>query len=289
MRKIFGVIIAIAIIAMAVWLLNNGENGSQASTGRIVAEAIFSCEAGKLIEARFRKESVELALSDGRNIDLSQVISASGARYANDDESIVFWNKGNTAFMLEDDQKTYTGCVEEGTEKSPDSEVYKNEDGTFLVWYPSVFEIEESNVKTSSQWSYSTAEEGNLGIKLHIPDSYQPDTNLQEAVFLVGWSKKKEAVQKCLESPTGNIMKTEKITIDGVTYQHTKYGSAGAGNFYEIDQYRTRKGERCYSIEKMIHSTNMDNYPPDQGIIAFDKPDIEQLLQKAWEGFQFTE
>lgn len=289
MRKIFGVIIAIVIIATAVWLVTGGEESSQEPTDEIIAEVTYRCESEKSMDAIFRKESVALALSDGRKMDLPQVISASGARYANDDESIVFWNKGNTAFLLENDRETYTGCVEEGTEGTSDSEIYKSEDGTFLVRYPSVFEIEESSIEESSQWSYSTAEEGNLGIKLRIPASYQPDTNLQEAVFLVGWSQKKEAVQKCLESPSGNIMKTEKITIDGVTYQHAKYGSAGAGNFYEIDQYRTRKGERCYSIEKMIHSTNINNYPSDQGITAFDKPDITELLQKAWEGFRFTD
>jgi len=40
-----------------------------------------------------------------------QAISASGARYANTDESIVFWNKGDTAFIQEGDVTTYENCV----------------------------------------------------------------------------------------------------------------------------------------------------------------------------------
>jgi membrane-bound inhibitor of C-type lysozyme len=41
------------------------------------------------------------------------VISGSGARYANADESIVFWNKGDTAFITEgaDDAMTFEDCV----------------------------------------------------------------------------------------------------------------------------------------------------------------------------------
>ncbi|MEI7480174.1 MAG: DUF333 domain-containing protein [bacterium] len=41
---------------------------------------------------------------------LPQVISASGARYANTDESFVFWNKGDTAFVNEGDKQTYVDC-----------------------------------------------------------------------------------------------------------------------------------------------------------------------------------
>jgi membrane-bound inhibitor of C-type lysozyme len=54
---------------------------------------------------------VRLALSDGRKVTLPQAMSGSGARYANADESIVFWNKGNTAFIEEKGKTTYEGCA----------------------------------------------------------------------------------------------------------------------------------------------------------------------------------
>ena len=76
--------------------------------------AIFDCEAGKSIEAAFDngpKPGVRLSLSDGRRWMLPQASSASGARYANGDESIVFWNKGNTAFIEEGGRTTDQGCV----------------------------------------------------------------------------------------------------------------------------------------------------------------------------------
>jgi membrane-bound inhibitor of C-type lysozyme len=97
------------------------------STGHPVASATFSCDGGKTIQATFYSGtstlstdpnqppvlggSVALVLSDGRNMILPQVISADGGRYANASESIVFWNVGDTAFMTENNAKTYTNCT----------------------------------------------------------------------------------------------------------------------------------------------------------------------------------
>ena len=71
----------------------------------------FACDGGKAIEAVFARSSAKLMLSDGRQITLPQAISADGARYANPDESFVFWNKGNTAFIDENGVRTYDGCA----------------------------------------------------------------------------------------------------------------------------------------------------------------------------------
>ena len=76
-----------------------------------VADATFSCTDGKSIHATFWERKVDLALSDGRTMTVPQAISASGARYANTDESFVFWNKGNTAFITEGKTTTYTDCA----------------------------------------------------------------------------------------------------------------------------------------------------------------------------------
>ncbi len=76
--------------------------------------ATFVCDAGKTIVASFingPQASVKLSLSDGRELILPQALSASGARYANRDESIVFWNKGNTAFIEEGGKATYSRCA----------------------------------------------------------------------------------------------------------------------------------------------------------------------------------
>ena len=78
-----------------------------------VATATFKCQGGKSIEATFYASSVSLTLSDGRSLTVPQAMSGSGARYANKDETFVFWNKGDTAFVTEgeDGKETYSGCA----------------------------------------------------------------------------------------------------------------------------------------------------------------------------------
>lgn len=78
-----------------------------------VATAVFKCQGGKSIDAIFYVNSVSLKLSDGRSLIVPQAMSASGARYANKDETFVFWNKGDTAFVTEgkDGKETYSGCA----------------------------------------------------------------------------------------------------------------------------------------------------------------------------------
>ena len=86
---------------------------TQAHAQAPVAVATFGCKGGKTIEASFYADKVALKLSDGRTMTLPQAMAASGARYATKDESFVFWNKGDKAFVTEgkDGAETYSGCV----------------------------------------------------------------------------------------------------------------------------------------------------------------------------------
>jgi membrane-bound inhibitor of C-type lysozyme len=88
-------------------------------TGSIINSVTFSCAGNKTIQALFFADKAELTLSDGRHMLLLQAISASGARYANTDESFVFWNKGNTAFIEESYKTTFKDCITTGTDQAP--------------------------------------------------------------------------------------------------------------------------------------------------------------------------
>ncbi len=75
--------------------------------------ADFKCLGKKSIAAEFDRapvDQVKLKLSDGRELTLPHAVSADGARYANAEESIVFWNKGEAAFITENGKETYS-CV----------------------------------------------------------------------------------------------------------------------------------------------------------------------------------
>jgi hypothetical protein len=82
------------------------------SAGEAV-HARFRCADGRTVDAVFSngpRSSVSLVLSDGRSLSLPQRRSASGARYANADQSFVFWNKGDDAFIEENGQPSHRGC-----------------------------------------------------------------------------------------------------------------------------------------------------------------------------------
>lgn len=85
--------------------------GSQVRTSKILGEkvndVVFVCDAGKNIRAVFYKQGVHIWPANKEDVYLLQTISASGARYANADESLVFWNKGNEV-MIESNGKADT-------------------------------------------------------------------------------------------------------------------------------------------------------------------------------------
>lgn len=113
--KLLAIIIYVATLFLGFFLGIRYEN---AKTTVILYEkensaikAVFACPGDKAIYAEFVADKVNLLLSDGRSLSIPRAISASGARYANADESFVFWNKGNGAFIEEKGSVTYDGCV----------------------------------------------------------------------------------------------------------------------------------------------------------------------------------
>jgi membrane-bound inhibitor of C-type lysozyme len=82
-----------------------------------ISKVTYTCADDKGIEATYYPDKVDLVLSDGRTMSLPQTMSGSGIRYANADESFVFWSKGNTAFATEGDadKPTFADCVEQSS------------------------------------------------------------------------------------------------------------------------------------------------------------------------------
>jgi len=78
---------------------------------KVIASATFNCAEKKTIQAKFFKDKAEITLDDGKSMILPQTISGSGARYANADDSFVFWNKGDTAFIEEKGEITIKDCL----------------------------------------------------------------------------------------------------------------------------------------------------------------------------------
>ncbi len=63
------------------------------------------------VDATFGDSSVTFSEDDLGTMTLPQVISASGARYANADESIVLWNKGNDVVIYQKGKAIFHGST----------------------------------------------------------------------------------------------------------------------------------------------------------------------------------
>lgn len=110
--QIVAIVLFVGIFLVGFQIGRTFENKSV--LGAPIISAKFTCIDNKIIDADFYKNFVHLKLSlNNKAVYLPQTISASGARYANDDESVVFWNKGNTAFITEGDPNnpTYKDCM----------------------------------------------------------------------------------------------------------------------------------------------------------------------------------
>lgn len=81
------------------------------SLAPIIHEVEYLCTSNKRVVAQFSDGQVQITLPDSRAYTLPQTAAASGAKYANEGDKIVFWTKGNTAFVQENKQTTFDNCV----------------------------------------------------------------------------------------------------------------------------------------------------------------------------------
>jgi len=245
----------------------------------------YYCREGTII-ASYENAGVTLMLSDGRSLTLPQAVSGSGVRY--ELGSIVFWNKGDTATLSENNAPTYSNCVS-GTQTSiGTTNMYTDTGKTFSFSYPNTFSLYGGDGSYDTNWSGRSTDLGILLTVVAIPKSFQPGTNFSEAKFTVGVSSDPKAVANC--QITG-VMNGDQVpvpvNINGISYKKLISGDAGAGNFYENTSYRTVRNGQCYAIEYTIHSTNIGNYSPDQNIKEFDKAKVTNTLESIVQSFKF--
>lgn len=243
----------------------------------------YFCKEGTII-ASYGTGSVAISLSDGRTLTLPQVMSGSGIRYESD--NIDFISKGNNAFLQEKAVTTYNDCVAGSQVSSGTTNTFTDATKLFSFSYPVGFTL-SGVLGFTTDWRVQSTDSGLQLAQVYIPRSYQPGTNFSEAKFTVGTSSDPHAVTNCPTEGDGNPVKKSTVTINGTPYTKLSFGDAGAGNFYDTTSYRTLRDGQCYTIEYTIHSTNIGNYSPDQGIVEFDKIKIQNTLDGMVQSFKF--
>jgi len=260
----------IAILIVVVLLFVGGIIVWKSAPATVSVSAVtFSCDQGKTIQASFYPQSVSLKLSDGRTMSLPQAVSASGARYANADETFVFWNKGNTAFITENAQniETYSNCVA-STTTGPEEiwNTFASSTLGFSLQYPPSYTVDQT-------YQYNLLGPANpkiKGVKFSIPKSMATGSNLSssDTGISIEWIP---GLTRCTASAFfGQKVVPQTIKDDGTSYSVASTSDAGAGNFYDETVYALDGSNPCQAFRYFIHSTNINNYEPG-AVQEFDR------------------
>ncbi len=273
--KTLSLLVLVVVVIGGVWLWWGHRVAlAPTSENNPVATVAFACDAGKNITAVFYKNRVELTLSDGRNLSLPQTLSADGGRYSDGNpqvagsESLVFWEKGNGAFVEEgtDQKQTYTGCVAVAPDPGTLPQIYSDGTAGYSFRYPAGYTL-------NTPYTYQELGPGRdiKGVKVTIPASMAAGTNLSSSDTGVSIEQLPN-VQECNAALFfgEKTMATSTVTDGGTTYSYAKGGGGAAGNLYEEDVYALPGTSPCTAVRYLIHSTQLANYPAGTKT-AFDR------------------
>ena len=287
------IVIVIIIIGAFLWynrnaswlapFLGTGTVATQQESGQVS----YSCDAGKTITATYYSGaaiaptssttpptpngSVALVLSDGRNLTLPQTLSGSGIRYANADESLVFWSEGNTAFITEGAgagaPQTFTNCIALSNIGGQESwNVFVSPSLGFSIKYPPGY-------TATTSYSYQALGPGKSinGVKFTIDPTIATGTNLASDSYVSVEQLPVDAVNCTASLFLGDqVGATSTVTDNGVTYSVASGNDAGAGNLYNEMVYAIPGSSQCTAVRYFIHSSQIGNYPPGM-VTAFDQ------------------
>lgn len=302
--KFIFLLIILAVIAAILFSLNQPKGNVQLpvpgsseipiTNNNPVASVFYSCNGGKTISVDYYKGgnvpvnpgeppvptgSVKIALSDGRKLDLAQTISADGARYANLDESFVFWSKGNGALVLENNQeKSYIGCVLVVHEPAGSdlSQIYSNGAQGFSIRLPQDYTVDEP-------YEYQLNPDKKIsGVRFKISGSLSEGTNLSSDSYVSIELLPQTAECSASLFLDGDHPVAEK-NENGQTYSVAQASNAGAGNRYEETVYAISGTNPCIAIRYFIHYGVIQNYP-EGSVKEFD----QQALLKQFDQIRST-
>jgi membrane-bound inhibitor of C-type lysozyme len=282
-----GVLGALVIVILAGWWItsNRPATPSPSETNTPIATAAFACDNGKSIGASFYQGSttaaapdqpptpsgsVALQLSDGRTMTLPQTISGSGIRYANADESFVFWGKGNTAFVQEgaDQKQTYSGCIVVAPDPTATlPQIFATSTAGFSIRFPQNYTVDQA-------YTYQALGPGKdiKGVKMTIPAAATTGTNLSKDSY-VSVEQLPSATSCTADLFLDSSAKTSTFADSGVTYSVATGTDAGAGNIYDEAVFAIPGSNPCIAVRYFIHSSNIGNYP-EGTVKEFDKAGI---------------
>ncbi|MFA5830576.1 MAG: MliC family protein [Candidatus Paceibacterota bacterium] len=304
MKKFIAIFIGLLVVCFGGWYLAiRLQTQNKAVPEKPVASVFYVCNGEKTIQAEYYKGtpvpvkpgeppvptgSVRLKFDDGRLLALPQTISADGTRYANTDESFVFWGKGNGAMILENGaepssvrppadsgaaKENYIGCVKIAPEPAGSglSQIYTEPSGKFSLRLPPDYAVVPS-------YKYEMEPDKTIsGIKFLIPQAFSRGTNLSEDSYISVESLPE--TDKCAANLFLYDSRMEERTENGTAYSVASSTDAGAGNRYEETVYAFPETNPCVAIRYFIHYMVFENYAPGM-VKEFNKSSLIQQFDQ---------
>lgn len=277
------ILLYMCILLLVVWYAVLHKNNTKA-----VASVTYACSNNRFIDATFyegeHKDSapdmppiptgyVIIDLDGKDSMVLQQTLSGSGVRYANSDESFVFWNKGNGAIVLDHNtEKTYKGCILVSQDVSNGilKKVYVNDTYGFSLRLKDGYTPHED-------YTYTALGEKNTipGVSFTIPEHDSGGTNLGHDTA-ISVEEKKGSTSCTPQDFLGTQATTQTITEGDTEYLVGTTMDAAAGNRYEETVFIQKDITPCRAVRYFIHYGVFENYPTGT-IKEFDK---ESLLRE---------
>ncbi|MCK9352180.1 MAG: MliC family protein [Candidatus Paceibacterota bacterium] len=288
MKKFSLIFIVLVIVTLSGWHISERSKKADVPVpeNKPIAVVLYSCKEGNTIQAQYYKGesqapvkpgeppiptgSVQLKLSDGRAMEIPQTISADGIRYANADETFIFWGKGDGALVLENNsEKSYIGCIKiaDAPAGSDLSNFYSDPSGSFSLRFSEGYAVDPS-------YRYDLERGKKIaGVKFTIPPELAEGTNLSNDSYL--------SVETLPMMPecTADLFLYDKTTAQNITEKNGAEFSvasstgAAAGNRYEETVYAIPGSDPCMAIRYFIHYGVFENYAPGM-VKEFDKTSL---------------
>jgi membrane-bound inhibitor of C-type lysozyme len=288
----------------------------------------FVCSDKKQVIATFypkNDDKVSLHLSDGRVMVLSHLISASGARYGNKDESVIFWNKGDTAFLIEGSSTTFTGCVVEQSStqtptKEPESVVattttktktqqvsstpstfthsYANSEYGFKVKFPPYVVYQPFfspfyNLASNWRVNATAVAQGKpiASFVVNRIDQGTVATGKNYPLFYVAEVRigVSPNVKECYATDPGyTSQKVSNVAINGVTWKRFSFSDAGMMKELKGESYRVVHNNTCYVVEQLRHQSTYKDDTMKPGVSEATLDSYYKTAEAVAKTFVFT-
>lgn len=290
MKKfLLGFSVLVVVCLLVIYFTGNFKKNSSEENKEynLISSVTYLCDESKNISANYYQpakisndelgtDKVELELSDGRKLSLEQTISASGIRFANSEESLVFWSKGKTAFINELGEESYANCIELAKRQDNLSEVYKNSDRGFSIRYPKDYRLNED-------YNYTALGEDKVikGISFQIPKSLAENTNLSADSYIsletIDSDNKECAISNFVDE--NRELEISETKINGYDFYTASFVEPAVGNRYSQKIYTLKNDDssECLAIRYFIHYMEIENYPEGE-VLEFNEKELVQTF-----------